>query len=324
MSSTQADWDRPTRATVVAVGGNSLLDPGLPPTLDNQFSVTRGYMTQVADLLQAGEPLILTHGNGPQVGFLQLRSEIAAGQIHEVPLDSLVADTQGAIGYMIERGLREILQQRGIEREVAALVTEVEVDPADPAFQHPTKPIGKFYSAEQAQQFQAERGWQMVEDAGRGWRRVVASPLPYNIVQLKTIAQLSQLGTTVICCGGGGIPVTRGEGGRIVGLEAVIDKDRASALLAIRLKAPRFVITTGVEVIYADFRKPTQRALYETTTSELRALFAQGQFPPGSMGPKVQAVCDYVEAGFGEAIICKPEHLSDALAGKTGTRIRLG
>jgi carbamate kinase len=310
-----------SQAIVVAMGGNSLLDPGLPPTVENQFAVTLRYMQPVADLIAEGKTLVLTHGNGPQVGFMQLRSEIARDQVHEVPLDSLVANSQGSLGYMIQRDLRQTLQARNIPAEVATIVTEVEVDPADPAFAKPTKPVGKFYSAEQAEEFKITRGWQVVEDAGRGWRRVVPSPQPKLITQLSTIKKLIDLGITVICCGGGGIPIAPGQDGRIRGIEAVIDKDRASALLAIALKAPTFVVTTGVDVIYADFKKPTQRALPTTTVSELKALHAQGQFPAGSMGPKVEAVIDYLEAGGDTAIICRPEHLALALQGKAGTRI---
>lgn len=310
-----------SQAIVVAMGGNSLLDPGLPPTVENQFAVTLRYMQPVADLIAQGKTLVLTHGNGPQVGFMQLRSEIARDQVHEVPLDSLVADSQGALGYMIQRDLRQTLQARNIPAEVATIVTEVEVDPQDPAFAKPTKPVGKFYSAEQAEEFKKTRGWQVVEDAGRGWRRVVPSPQPKSITQLSTIRKLIDLGVTVICCGGGGIPIASGENGQVRGIEAVIDKDRASALLAIALKAPVFVVTTGVDVIYADFKKPTQRALPTTTVSELKALHNAGQFPPGSMGPKVEAVIDYLEAGGETAIICKPEALADALQGKAGTRI---
>lgn len=312
-----------TQLIVVAMGGNSLMDPALPPTVENQFAVTLRYMAPVADLIGRGERLVLTHGNGPQVGFMQLRSELARGTVHEVPLDSLVANSQGSLGYMIQRDLRQTLRQRGLSAEVATIVTEVEVDPDDPAFGNPTKPIGKFYSAEEAEGFRKDRGWQVAEDAGRGWRRVVPSPQPKSIVQLETIERLIAAGVTVISCGGGGIPVTRTPDGRIRGLEAVIDKDRASALLAIHLKAPIFAVTTGVDVIYRDFRLPSKKALPHTTVAELRELQEAGQFPPGSMGPKVEAVIDFLQAGGETAIICKPEALAEALAGRAGTRVTL-
>lgn len=310
-------------ATVVAMGGNSLLDPAQPPTIANQFRVTRGYMEPIAELLAAGETLVLTHGNGPQVGHMLLRSELARGHVHEVPLDSLVADSQGELGYMVQRCLREALLAHGVDRPLATIVTEVACDPADRAFAQPTKPVGQFYSADEAEELRATRGWDVVDDAGRGWRRVVPSPQPKEIVQLGVIRQLVDLGVTVVCCGGGGIAVCRESDGRLRGLEAVIDKDRASALLAIALGAPRFVVTTGVDVIYRDWRKPTQQALPRTTVAELRPLLAAGQFPPGSMGPKVEAAIDFLEAGGEVAIICRPEDLAKALRGEAGTRITL-
>jgi carbamate kinase len=307
--------------TVVAMGGNSLLDPSLPPTVENQFAVTARATEPIAELVHAGAKLVLTHGNGPQVGFMQLRSELAKGQLHEVPLDSLVADSQGAIGYMIQRELREALSRRGDPREVISLVTEVLVDPADPAFDEPTKPIGKFYSAEEARALEAERGWTMVEDSRRGYRRVVASPSPIEIVQLGTIRRLCESGATVICCGGGGIPVARQPDGRVRGLEAVIDKDRVSALLAVALGTRRMFITTGVDAIYRDYSTDRRTALRETTPSELDAMAKAGQFPPGSMGPKVEAALYFLSRGGEEVVICKPEDLARAYAGQAGTRI---
>ena len=233
--------------SVIAIGGHSLLDPALPPTVDNQFAVTARAMIPVADLIEAGESVVLTHGNGPQVGFLQLRSELARDHVHEVPLDSLVADTQGSLGYMIQRALREELRRRGIERDVVSVVTEIEVDADDDAFEEPTKPIGRFYTREESDLLAQQRGWQMVDDAGRGYRRVVPSPTPVRIVQLETIKSLIAAGVIVVCCGGGGIPVTKRPDGGIDGLAAVIDKDRASALLAVHLQAKRLVITTGID-----------------------------------------------------------------------------
>lgn len=304
------------------MGGNSLLDPKLPPTVENQFAVTMRAVVPIAELIARGEHLVLTHGNGPQVGFMQLRVEMTKTQIHEVPLDSLVADSQGAIGYMIQRDLREELRRRGLAAEVATIVTEVEVDPHDRAFAEPTKPIGKFYTAEDAAKLREERGWNMVEDSHRGWRRVVPSPSPNAIVQLDTIRRLVDSGVTTIACGGGGVPVMRDDAGHIRGLEAVIDKDRASALLAHQLGVRRMVITTGVDAIYRDYLTDRRAAMREATMTELRAMAAAKQFPPGSMGPKVEAALWFLERGGEEVVICHPEALIDAFEGRAGTRIR--
>lgn len=311
----------PHPPTLVAMGGNSLLDPKLPPTVENQFAVTQRAVVPVADLIARGEHLVLTHGNGPQVGFMQLRVEMSKQFIHEVPLDSLVADSQGAIGYMIQRDLREELRRRGIGAEVATVVTEVEVDPHDRAFAEPTKPIGKFYSQAEAEQLQRERSWPMVEDSHRGWRRVVPSPSPISIVQLDTIRRLVDAGVTVIACGGGGIPVMRDDAGHIRGLEAVIDKDRASALLALSLGCRRMMITTGVDAIYRDYLTDHRTLLREVSVRELREMAASNQFPPGSMGPKVEAAIHFLERGGDEVVVCHPEALTEAFQGLAGTRI---
>jgi carbamate kinase len=279
-------------------------------------------MVPVAELIEHGMRVVLTHGNGPQVGFMQLRSELARPFVHEVPLDSLVADTQGALGYMIERDLREELRRRGRGDEIATLITEVEVDPADPALARPDKPVGRFFEREEAERLARERGWSMQEDSHRGWRRVVPSPAPVAIVQLRTVRRLVRAGVIVIACGGGGIPVARDPAGRIFGIEAVIDKDRASALLAAQLGAKRLVFTTSVDAIYRDFLTAGRRPLRETTVSELSALTAEGQFPAGSMGPKVAAALEFIAAGGHEVIVCHPEMLVAALEGRAGTCIR--
>jgi carbamate kinase len=315
---------RTRETTLVAIGGNSLLDPRRPPTIENQFAVTARAVIPIADLIERGEHLVLTHGNGPQIGFMQLRVELSKAQMHEVPLDSLVADSQGAIGYMIQRDLREELERRGVRAEVATIVTEVEVDPDDDAFTEPTKPIGKFYSAEEAERFRRERGWDMVEDSHRGWRRVVPSPSPRAIVQIDTIRRLVQSGVTVICCGGGGIPVVRDPNGHLRGLEAVVDKDRASALLAGDLGLRRMILTTGTDAIYRDFLTEGRTRISQITTTELRRLVAGGQFPPGSMGPKVEAALRFIDSGGEEAVICQPESLAEAFFGRAGTVIRKG
>lgn len=310
--------------TVVAIGGHSLISPDLAPTVANQYAVTEEAMKPIADLLERDEHLVLTHGNGPQVGFMQLRSELARDSLPEVPLDSLVADSQGAMGYMIERALRAELRRRGHHGRVVTIVTEVEVDPDDPAFSAPNKPIGRFYDADEASRLANERGWQLMADPKRGVRRVVPSPIPRRIVQLHTIEQLVELGITVICCGGGGIPVSRDPDGRITGHEAVIDKDRVSMLLAVRLGAPRFVITTSVDHVYEGFYSDSPVPWPELTVTEARMLAAQGEFAAGSMGPKMEAVIDYLEVIDGEAIICLPEHLVESVDGGLGTHVHRG
>jgi carbamate kinase len=307
--------------TVIAMGGNSLLDPSQPPTVANQFEVTRRAIEPVAELMARGHRFVITHGNGPQIGWMLLRSELARAEVHEVPLDSLVADSQGAIGYMLQRLLREALSQRGLDLPVATVVTEVEVDATDLAFSRPDKPVGLFYDEATATRYARERGWAVREDAGRGWRRVVPSPRPLRIVELDVIKLLVADGATVIACGGGGVPVMRDAEGHLRGLEAVIDKDHASALLANALGAERLVITTGVAFVQSGYRTATPRDLVETDPTELRTLMARGEFAPGSMGPKIAAALDFLDRGGREVLITRPESLLDALAGRTGTRI---
>jgi len=311
-----------TAPSVIAIGGHSLLAPELPPTVANQFAVTSEAMKPVADLIERGEHIVLTHGNGPQVGFMQLRSEMARETLPEVPLDSLVADSQGAMGYMIERALRSELRRRGNDSQVVTIVTEVEVDPVDPAFDAPDKPIGRFYTLEEARSLAREHSWRMMEDPKRGARRVVASPKPLTIVQLSTIEHLCNLGITVICCGGGGIPVSKTDDGRIIGHEAVIDKDRVSMLLAVRLGSPKLIITTSVDYVYEDFYSDTPRPRPELGCAEAHSLAADGHFAAGSMGPKIEAAVSYLAAIDGEAIICSPDKLVDAIDGRAGTHIR--
>jgi carbamate kinase len=308
---------------LVAMGGNSLLDPRLPPTVENQFAVTSRAILPIASLIERGEHLVITHGNGPQVGFMQLRSDLSKAFVHEVPLDSLVADTQGAIGYMIQRDLREELLRRGADTEVVTLITEVEVDPHDRAFSEPTKPVGKFYSEDDAEVLRRERGWKMAEDSYRGYRRVVPSPTPIRITQLETIRRLVADGVIVIACGGGGIPVMSDDTGHLRGVEAVIDKDRASALLAVRLGVQRLFITTGVDAIYRDYRGENETALRDVSVRELRELVAAREFAPGSMGPKVEAAIYFLERGGEEVTVCLPRELEAAFDGRAGTRITM-
>lgn len=307
--------------TVLAMGGHALLDPSLPPTVDVQFLTTAHAVRPITELVERGERLVITHGNGPQVGFMQLRSELARGQLHEVPLDSLVADSQGGLGFMIQRALRHELSARGLDTPIATIVTEVEVDAEDSAFTEPTKPIGSFYTAEVAERRKAEFGWQMVEDAGRGWRRVVPSPGPVAIVQLDVIRLLLDAGVIVIACGGGGIPVSRSDSERLQGYEAVIDKDRTSALLAVDLGADRLVITTATDAVYRDYHTDHARRLERTTVAELAAMQAEGQFPPGSMGPKIEAAMYFLDRGGASVTICEPHDLPAAFDGEAGTTI---
>ncbi len=304
------------------MGGNSLIDEDIGSSVEDQFDTTARALRPVVDLIERGEQVVIVHGNGPQVGFMQLRSELSRDDIHEVPLDSLVADTQGSMGYMIQRALREELQKRQVDRPILAIVTEVEVDPEDRAFEEPTKPIGRFYKQEDVAQLETERAWKMVNDSNRGWRRVVASPSPKRIVQLDLIRTLVDKGWVVICCGGGGIPIVRDDSGDIRGMEAVIDKDRSSTLLAVALNAHRFVITTGVEAVYRDYLTEHPVRLDELDVEEVRTLAREGQFPPGSMRPKMEAGIYYCNRVPGEVIICRPEDLVNAIDRKAGTRIR--
>ena len=313
------------RLTVIAIGGNSLIDPRLPPTIANQYAVAARAMVPIADFIEAGtvhDRIVLTHGNGPQVGFKALANEISREVVHEVPLDTIVADTQGSIGYMVQRALREELRRRGLGYTVVAVVTEVEVDLHDQAFQAPTKPIGRFYTEAEATTLRKERGWPMMEDSHRGWRRAVPSPAPVRIVQLDVIDKLTEWGAIVVACGGGGIPVVRHDDGSIGGIEGVIDKDRASALLGARMGAQQLVISTAVEGVYRNFGQPDQELLREVNLATIQAMAAEGQFPAGSMGPKIKAAERFLLGGGQEVIICSPGDLVAAVNGEKGTRIR--
>jgi carbamate kinase len=263
----------------------------------------------------------VTHGNGPQVGFILRRSEIASHELHEVPLDYCGADTQGSIGYMFQQALHNVFLERGIAKVPATVVTQTIVDANDPAFQHPTKPIGSFMDEAQAKEKMAKEGWTMVEDAGRGWRRVVASPIPQTIVEAPAIRTLINNGFVVIAVGGGGIPVMQKESGELVGVEAVIDKDFGSAILASMLDADLFLISTAVEKVAINFNKPDQKWLDSMTVAEANQYLAEGQFAKGSMLPKIEAILKYMAKGGKKALITDPEHIKDALDGKTGTWI---
>lgn len=307
--------------SIVAMGGNSLISPEMAPTVENQFHLAARAVVPIADLIESGQRLVITHGNGPQVGFMALRSELSREHIHEVPLDSLVATTQGSLGYMVQRALGEEFRRRQFKHEVVSIITEVEVLPDDDAFEQPTKPIGRFYSDEESDTLAMDRGWDMVYVENQGWRRVVPSPVPRKIVQLPTIRRLLDQGVTVVCCGGGGIPVVRASDGTIQGIEAVVDKDRVSALLGVALGAERLFLTTGTDAIYRDFGTPKQARIERLTVEEVREMAEQGQFPPGSMGPKVEAAVDFVSMGGDEAVVCSPPRLVEAWAGSAGTVI---
>ncbi len=308
------------KTAVVAIGGNSLIKDKDHQTVPDQFSATRETCLHLADMIEEGWEMVITHGNGPQVGFILLRSELSSHVLHAVPLDSCGADTQGALGYMIQQLLGNELRRRGIDKPVVTVVTQVVVDARDPAFQNPTKPIGPFYDEAKAKQYRQERGWQVMEDAGRGWRRVVPSPIPKKIVEQEAIQALLEAGFIVIGVGGGGIPVVE-EDGSLKGVEAVIDKDYASGLLATGIKADLFLISTAVEKVALNYGQPDQVDLDRLTLSQAKKYLAQGHFPPGSMGPKIEAVIDFLEAGGREALITSPQNIARALRGQMGTRI---
>jgi carbamate kinase len=307
---------------VIAIGGNSLISDQGRTTVADQYAAVVEACGHIGALLASRDlNLVVTHGNGPQVGFILRRSELAAPELHMVPLDSCVADTQGALGYQLQCALGNEFRKRQLARAAVTVVTQVRVDEADPAFQAPNKPIGSFLSAEVARLHQARDGWQLVEDAGRGWRRVVASPQPREVVELDQIRTLLAAGAVTIACGGGGIPVARDAQGELRGVAAVIDKDLASSLLAQQLGAEMLVISTAVEQVCLDYGTPSQRSLSVMTLAEARQYIREGHFKPGSMLPKVQAVVDFLEHGGREAIITDPSHLSAAFQGQGGTRI---
>jgi carbamate kinase len=269
-------------------------------------------------MIKQGWNVITTHGNGPQVGFSLLRSELTSQVLHSIPLDSCVADTQGTIGYMIQQSLHNELKKRHIEKQVATIVTQVLVNRNDPAFKNPTKPIGPFYAEEKAKKYQKDRGWNVKEDSGRGWRRVVPSPKPVRIIEDEAVISLANQGFVVVAVGGGGIPVIR-ENAELRGVEAVVDKDYASSLLAADMNADLFLITTSVEKVALNFGRPNEKTLDRMTLKEARKRLVDGHFPPGSMGPKIQAIISFLEKGGKKAIITNPQNIERALLGETGT-----
>jgi carbamate kinase len=311
------------RVAVVAIGGNSLIKDKQHQTVEDQYRAAGETSRHIADMIEQGWDVAIGHGNGPQVGFILRRSEIAAkvAGMHEVPLDSCGADSQGAIGYHLQQHLQNQFKRRGMDKTASTVITQVLVDADDPAFEHPSKPIGGFMAQDEAQQRAETEGWAVVEDAGRGWRRVVASPFPQEIVELPAVRQLIAAGITTITVGGGGIPVVRDEEGDLTGVAAVIDKDYASSLLAQSLGANLLLISTAVEQVYLNFGQPNQRAIDEMTVAKAKQYIDEGHFAAGSMLPKIKAIVWFLESGGQEAIITSPESIARALRGETGTRV---
>lgn len=311
------------RSAVIAIGGNALIRDGQRGTIEEQLENARETARHIGALVAVGWRVVLVHGNGPQVGFILLRSELIgdSAPVPRLSLDMSVADSQGGMGHIIELPLLNELAMRGMSDRVAYVLTHTLVDPLDQAFARPSKPIGPFFSAEEAAQKQERNGWLMVEDSGRGYRRVVPSPRPLRIVESAAVETLVKAGFVVIAAGGGGIPVVEGEPGVYHGVEAVIDKDLASALLAASLGIPTLIISTGVEKVALHFRQPNQQLLDRITISEARRYMELGEFPPGSMGPKIRAAIEFLERGGKEVIITSPSRMEDALEGRSGTWI---
>jgi len=311
------------RVAVVAIGGNSLIKDKNNISVESQYEAAKETTVHIADMIEAGWTVAVGHGNGPQVGFILRRSEIAhkVEGMHEVPLDVCGSDSQGAIGYALQQNLQNVLRKRGIKKPIATVVTQVRVDAKDAAFEHPTKPIGSFMEEDEAMQRKENQGWNVVEDSGRGWRRVVASPIPTEVIELESVKQLVNAGHIVITVGGGGIPVVM-EDGELKGVAAVIDKDFASSLLAQEINADLFLISTAVEKVALNFGKPDQKQLDRMTVSEAKQYLEDGtHFAKGSMEPKIKAIIWFLENGGKQALITNPENIGRALNGETGTWI---
>ncbi len=308
------------KLAVIAIGGNSLIKDKQHQSVEDQYQAADETAGHIARMIKDGWNVAVAHGNGPQVGFILRRSELARHELHEVPLDVCGADSQGAIGYALQQSLQNHLLDMGIDRPVATVVTQTEVSANDPAFRNPTKPIGSFMDEDEAILRRERDKWDVVEDAGRGWRRVVASPIPTRIVEEPSIRALIGAGHIVIGVGGGGIPVVADEQGHLKGIAAVIDKDFASSLLASRLGADTFIISTAVEKVALNFGKPNEQWLDRVTLAEAKAFLAEGtHFAKGSMAPKIQAIVNFLEAGGSHAIVTDPPNIPRALAGETGT-----
>jgi carbamate kinase len=318
----RAESNDTSRVAVVAVGGNALIRDDQHTALNDQYEAVCATAAHIVDMVQAGWNVVVSHGNGPQVGFILRRSEIADGQVPTVPIRYAVGDTQGAIGFMFQNALGNELRRRGIAKRVVALVTQTLVDRDDPAFAHPDKPIGSFMNEDVARHFERTLGWSIMPDSNRGWRRCVPSPQPMRIVEAPIIANLARVDVRVIACGGGGIAVRETREGALEGVEAVVDKDRASALLAIEMDADLFMIPTGVERVAIRFGRPDQQWLDRLTTTQAREYANAGEFGEGSMRPKIEALLRYVTSRRGgRGVITNPESMARALRGETGTWI---
>jgi carbamate kinase len=313
-----------TRQTaIIAIGGNSLIKDKEHKTVQDQYAAAKETCKHITDMIAQGWDVVISHGNGPQVGFILARSEIAhkVAGMHEVPLDFCGADSQGALGYTLQQNLVDGFKRRGMKKSVATVVTQTLVDRDDPAFDNPSKPIGAFMEEAEAQDRAENYGWDVIEDAGRGWRRVVPSPYPQRIIELEAIKVLLHAGIVTIAAGGGGIPVVENADGDLIGVEAVVDKDYASALLAREIEADLFLISTAVEKVALNYRQPDQVWLDRMTVDEAQKYDDEGHFPRGSMGPKIEAAIYYLKYGGNEVIITNPENITRALRGETGTRI---
>jgi carbamate kinase len=306
---------------VLAIGGNSLILDKQHQTVKDQYNAVAESCEHIVRLIKDGYRVVVTHGNGPQVGFILRRAELAYPELHMVPLDSCGADTQGAIGYQIQQAMCNCMRDWPKPVPVATVVTQTLVDADDPAFKKPSKPIGSFMEEAVAQEHRTKDGWNIVQDAGRGFRRVVASPVPKEIIELPAIRELVAADFVVVAVGGGGIPVVKGPDGKLKGADAVIDKDLATSLLAGKLNADVLIISTAVEKVYLNYGKPDQRAIDSMTVAEARQYIKEGHFAAGSMLPKIKAVVEFMESGGKMAIITDPPNLANAVAGKTGTRI---
>ena len=307
------------KLAVVAFGGNALLRPEDRGTQEEQIARAKQAARWLAEIVRHGYKLIVVHGNGPQVGNILVQAEEASTKIPPQSLDVCVAQTEGSMGFLLQQAIRNRLDSIGLGGDVATILTEVEVDPTDPAFKRPTKPIGPFFTRYRAEALERDLGWTMREDAGRGWRHVVPSPQPLRILNIETITHMLNGAAVVIAAGGGGIPVVRGRDGQWRGVEAVIDKDFSSSLLASELHAEIYVVLTGVAKVAIDFEKPTQKTLDRLSVAEAQRYLADGQFPAGSMGPKIEAAIQFVTRGGKQVLITDVEHLRDALAGREGT-----
>ncbi len=308
------------KTIVIALGGNALIEEGSEGTIEQQFENTRKSMSAIVGLVKEGHRVVLTHGNGPQAGVHLIRNEAGASQVAPSSLNVIVADTQGSIGYMIQQSLINALLMAGIKKDVVTVVTQVVVDKNDPSMLNPTKYVGPFFKADQIDACKA-KGWIMKEDPGRGYRRVVASPIPVDVIEKSVIHELLDSGRVVIAVGGGGVPVCRAANGTLEGVDAVIDKDRASALLAGLIKADELLILTGVDKVAINYKKPDQKVLDTMTVAEADRYMAEGQFPKGSMGPKIEAAVDFIKRGGKVVVITSLEKAQEAVDNHAGTRI---